>query len=171
MSTRKITQTALFTAIMIICSQIAIPTGIVPFSLSIFAIYFIALTLDRNQAVTAIAIYILLGVVGLPVFAGFGSGVGKLLGPTGGFIIAYPIMAFVVSSIVKKDKLSLHIAALTVSTLVCYTLGTVWFSYSLGTDIRTAIITVAVPYIPFDILKYIAAYYLAKSVKKVLKYS
>ncbi len=171
MSTKKITQTALFTAIMIICSQITIPTGIVPFSLSIFAIYFIALSVDRNQAVMAIVIYILLGVVGLPIFAGFGSGVSKIMGPTGGFIVAYPIMAFIVSTITKSNKILSHIIAITLSTAVCYLLGTVWYSYVLAVDIKTAIITVALPYIPFDILKYIAGYFVAKSVKKVLKYS
>ncbi len=171
MKTKTITQTALFTAIMIICSQITIPTGLVPFSMSIFAIYLTGLTLERNQAVIAIVVYILLGIVGLPVFAGFGSGIGKIMGPTGGFIIAYPIMAFIVSAVAKNGKLISHITALALSTIVCYVLGTLWYAYVLGVEIQTALLTVALPYIPFDILKYLVAYVVAKSVKKVLKYS
>jgi biotin transport system substrate-specific component len=114
--------------------------------------------------------YILLGAFGLPVFAGFKGGIHVLTGMTGGFIMAYPIMAFVTSifyQLPKKIKLTAfnknitHVAVPTlgmiVSLLICYLIGTLWFSYISGSTYAYAFSVCVLPFIAFDILKIILA--------------
>ena len=89
-TTNNIVFTGIFTAIIIILSQIAIPTSPVPFTLSLLAIFLTGILLPPRQAFLAVLVYILLGAFGLPVFAGMKRVVSALFGPTGGYILAYP---------------------------------------------------------------------------------
>ncbi len=91
------TQTALAAALICILSPftIMLPISPVPISLTIFAIYIAVYAVGMKWGLAATALYILIGLVGLPVFSGFSGGAGKLLGPTGGYIIGYLFVALI----------------------------------------------------------------------------
>ena len=96
MKTKQLTMTAMFTALTILFAQIILPLSFtpVPLSLSLLPVYLSGAILPKRYAVYSQLVYLLTGVAGLPIFAGFKGGPGVLFGPTGGFLIAYPIMAF-----------------------------------------------------------------------------
>ena len=118
-----------FGAVLIaICSWISIPTT-VPFTMQTFAVFFVLSALGGKRGTAAIIIYVLLGAVGIPVFAQFTSGIGILLGSTGGYIIGFILMGLVYRLIVHflGKKLWVEILSMVIGLAVCYSFGTVWF--------------------------------------------
>lgn len=155
-STKNIVFTGILTTLIIILSQIAIPTSPVPFTLSLLAIFLTGTLLPPRQAFLAVLVYILLGAFGLPVFAGMKGGLAALFGPTGGYILAYPLMALITSlshKYSKKYKTLALILGMLVSLFICYLLGTLWFSYITGTNFAASLALCVYPYIIFDLLK------------------
>lgn len=94
--------TALMTAVTCILAPLSIPIGPVPISLTNFAIYLALYLLDWKKGTVSYIIYLLLGLVGLPVFSGFTGGLGKLAGPTGGYIIGFIPMAIIAGIVIDK---------------------------------------------------------------------
>lgn len=129
-STKDIVIISLAVTLITICSWISIPT-IVPFTMQTFAIFTVIGLLGKRRAIISILVYILLGVIGLPVFAGFSSGIGRLLGSTGGYIIGFLFSAFITGSIIEKfgKKIHIMIIAMLLGLMACYTFGTAWFIY------------------------------------------
>lgn len=103
-TTNKLILTGMFTAIISVMSQIIIPIQPIPFSLSLMAIFLTGILLEPKYAFFATLAYILLGAFGLPVFAGLKGGIHILSGMTGGFIMAYPIMALVTSLFYRLSR-------------------------------------------------------------------
>ena len=101
MKTRDMALIALFAALIAICAWISIPAP-VPFTLQTMAVFLAVGLLGGKRGTIAVAVYIMLGAVGLPVFSGFNGGIGALLGPTGGYLIAYPLMALLIALILNK---------------------------------------------------------------------
>lgn len=162
---------ALAAALMCICSWIQIPFAI-PFTLQTFAVFFVALVLGAGKGFIATLIYIFLGIVGLPVFSGFQSGVGALLGPTGGYVIGFVICVLIVGAFADKKGLTLPFAAiyLAIGLAVCYIAGTLWYTliYSDG-DIFAAFSICALPFIVPDVIKVSLALIIAKKVSPIIK--
>ncbi len=104
--TASLAKTAMFTAVIAVLSQIAVPLGFtpVPVSLGTLGIFLAAGLLKFPYGIVSVSVYILLGAVGLPVFANFGSGIGTLAGPTGGFILGYLIAAIIIGLILNLNK-------------------------------------------------------------------
>ncbi|MBR5495843.1 MAG: biotin transporter BioY, partial [Oscillospiraceae bacterium] len=98
---RKMMMCAIFVALCSIFSQIILPIGVVPVNLTLIGVFVLSCTLDIKSAMVTVLVYIALGIVGIPVFAGFQSGFGVILGPTGGFIIGYIFTALIVSILIK----------------------------------------------------------------------
>ena len=98
MRLRRSIFTALVAAMLCLLAPISVPVGAVPVSLSIFGVCLAALISDRRGALMALLLYVALGAVGLPVFAGFSGGAQVLVGPTGGYLFGYIPMALCVSS-------------------------------------------------------------------------
>lgn len=126
--TQTLTRTAMGAVIIALCACISIPAA-VPFTLQTFGIFLVLAVLGARQGSMAVIVYILLGLVGLPVFAGFSGGPGALLGPTGGYIVGF---AFIGSVCLLADRLPLpELARCLVGNLaglaVCYGFGTFWF--------------------------------------------
>jgi len=173
-STKNLILTGMFTAVICVLSQIIIPLEPVPFSLSLLAIYLTGAMLEPRYAFLAALIYVLLGTFGLPVFAGFAGGPHILTGMTGGFIMAYPIMAFVTSVFFKLSKniksliyIILPVLGMIISLLICYLLGTLWFSYVTGSAIYYALSVCVLPFVAFDLIKIGMAVVIATVLKKV----
>ena len=115
-------------ALIAICSWISIPTA-VPFTLQTFAVFFVLLSLGGERGTLATLVYVLLGAVGVPVFAGFSGGIGVLLGSTGGYIIGFlfsALLMWLIESFLGKDIRVLTFSMI-LGLLVCYAFGTAWF--------------------------------------------
>lgn len=172
MKTKTITIAPMFAIITAICSQfiIMIPFTPVPINLGNFAVFLSGGLLNKKDSLISQIIYISLGIIGLPVFSKFGSGFGVLLGPTGGYVLSYTVMAFVIGFIIEKlNKTLINIwLAMLIGLIICYTFGTIGFMLYSGCDVRTAIITAILPFIVFDILKLLIAGVVTLKLKKVL---
>ena len=121
-------QIALFAAIIAVCSWIQIPMT-VPFTMQTFAVFCALATLGGKGGTISILIYIVLGAVGVPVFAGFTGGIGILFGTTGGYIIGFLFTGLLYWLITHffGEKLPVMILALVLGLAVCYAFGTAWF--------------------------------------------
>ncbi|MDD3767116.1 MAG: biotin transporter BioY [Eubacteriales bacterium] len=168
--TKDIALVAVFTAVMIICSQISIniPISPVPITLSIFAVFLSTVLLGFKKGTLVQVVYVTLGICGAPVFNGFSGGFAKVFGPTGGYIVSYIIMALVMGYLIEKSKRpsKLKISAiLTLGLLICYVFGTVWLSILLKMPFLNALKIGVLPYIPLDMIKIAVAAPLAQEVK------
>ena len=166
MKTKNLVFCALFAALTAVLSQIAIPIGPVPITLSHISIFIAAGVLGAKYATVSMLIYVLLGVVGAPVFSNFKAGAGVLVGPTGGFIVGYIACAFVTGLLIEQYYAKMSSALLRYGCLllailagwaVTYACGLSWFVYSTNTDIAAAMSVCFYPFIPGDILKSIVS--------------
>ena len=166
---------ALFAALTCVLAPLSIPIGPVPISFTNLVIYFSLYVLGWQRATITYLVYLLLGLVGLPVFSGFEGGVGKLAGPTGGYLIGFIFMAVISGLFVKmkKDEVILSrvlgIAGMILGTLVAYALGTAWYCYSTGTGLTAALASCVIPFIPGDLVKIIVAAVVAPTVAKQIR--
>lgn len=103
----SLTYVALMAALMAVCAWITIPVGPVPFTMQTFAVFAALGLLGGKRGTLAVVVYLLLGLVGLPVFAGFSSGAAALLGPTGGFLVGFLASALVYWGVTAKWSKSL----------------------------------------------------------------
>lgn len=150
---------ALFTALIAILAQISIPLpGGVPLTLQTFAVPLAGLVLGSKRGTIATVVYVLLGAVGVPVFANFTGGLGIVLGMTGGFIVSFPLMALLAGFGAKKTVKSPFLWLwLVLGAVVNYAVGTVWFIVVAKSNLATALTACVVPFIPTAILKIILA--------------
>lgn len=172
-NTRTLTLIGLMTAIICTLAPWAIPLPFspVPLSLATFAIYFNLWVLGGKKGATSVIIYLLLGTVGVPVFSNFTGGIGKLLGPTGGYLIGYLLLAVIGGFFLEKFELRLlpGICGLLLGTLACYLVGTVWLAYQTGNSFLNAFLIGVLPYLLGDIVKFILAMLLGRQVRKRLQ--
>ena len=174
---RALCQIAVATALICVCSWIAVPFGGIPFTLQTFAICLFSALLGAKKAFVAILAYLLLGFVGVPVFTGFTGGVSKLFSPTGGyligFLIAAPLIGFIAQKSRKvKGRYGLTVVGMSLGTLVCYVCGTAWLMLlSIGNtppSLGAALSVCLLPYLPFDVLKIFLAAFFAKRLEKIV---
>ncbi len=176
MSTKTLTQCAVFSAIISILSVITIPIGIIPVTLGLFGIMLAAIILGCRRSVLSVLIFILIGAVGIPVFSGFKGGPQVLTGPTGGYITSYIFVSMFIGFISDKVKSNGILSAVILflaccfGTVICYTLGTLQFMAISGNDIKTALAKCVTIFIPFDILKSVMAAFIGTAVKKRLRF-
>lgn len=169
--TRNLTLAAMMIAITAICAQIMVPFGAVQFSMQVFAVYLAAALLPTVWSSGAMVAYLLLGVMGAPVFGSFRGGPGVLFGVTGGFIIAFPLMAGYISAVVKRLKAVSFLPLFLVmcsSLVICYAVGCLWFAMIAGASVAKAVTVAVLPFIIPDILKAALAAYLAIRLKKMM---
>ena len=150
LSTRELTLAALFVAVTAVLSQIVIPMPLVPFNLGVLAIFLCGGLLRKGLAFLSVVCYLLLGAAGAPVFAQFTGGPAVLFGVTGGYLMAYPIMAWLVSWLIQVWAGSSYwkrVAAMAAALIPCYLLGTAWFAVYLHKTFIQAAWAACVPYI------------------------
>ena len=169
LSTRQIILCGLFAALISILAQISIPLPFttVPFTLQIFGIAITGLILGSKCGFISTLIYLILGAIGIPVFANFAGGISVLFGPTGGFLLGYPLMAFIIGYAKEKFNSNFIISiSMILGLAIVYTLGTIMFSFITGNTILQSLIYCVVPFIAVDILKLILAYIIGETVCK-----
>ena len=162
---------ALFAAVITVCAQIQIPFGQVPFTLQTLGIFIASSLLGWKRGTISVLVYVLLGLVGVPVFAGFSGGVGVLFGPTGGYIIGFIFTAFIVGLMTEKlgKKLWVEIVAMVAGLVVCYAFGTVWFMIQMKMGILESLLMCVVPYLIADGLKIAFSAVLVNRLDKVIR--
>jgi len=152
----------LFVALTAVLSQIAIPVPFTPapISFGLVAVYITGMLLRPGHAVLAQVCYLLLGAAGAPVFGNFRGGIGALFGPTGGYLMVYPVVAGIVAVALnsRRDgtlKRPFLRAALSIplAHAVLYLGGTAWLSFTSGNSFRAALALAVYPFIPLDVLK------------------
>ena len=169
-----LTYMAVGAALTAVCSWISIPST-VPFTLQTFAVFCVLSLLGGKRGTVSIIIYILLGAVGMPVFAGFTGGIGILLGTTGGYIISFILMGllFWLAEHFFGNALPVRIVSMLAGLLVCYAFGTGWFLWvyarqSGAVGIGTALSWCVLPFILPDLAKMALAVGIAGRVKKFI---
>ena len=171
LSTKDVVITGMFTAVICVMSQISIPIQPIPFTLGIFAIFLTGTLLAPRYAFFSVLCYLLLGTFGLPVFAGFKGGLQNLVGMTGGYLAAYPIMALITSlfySRAKRYKTISLVLGMLISLAICYGIGTTWFSYVTGTGFYKSLTLCVFPFIPFDLVKIALATSVGSVIRKTV---
>lgn len=183
--TNTLTKIALMAALQCIISPFAIafPISPVPMSLATLMLYLSVYILGKKHATISCGIYLLIGLVGLPVFSGFSGGAGKLLGPTGGYLIGYLALTYIGGWCVEKWSVSngncggngagrLHFLlqgfGLVLGTAVCYLFGTVWLAYQAGMDFIAALSVGVLPFIIGDLVKIVIGILVGNLVRKRL---
>lgn len=166
---------AVFAVLMAICSWISIPTA-VPFTLQTFGVFLAIGVLGGKRGSLAVLVYILLGVIGVPVFAGFTGGIGILLRNTGGYIIGFLFSALVMWAMEALFGKKTWVLALSmvVGLAVCYTFGTAWFMMVYAKDagaigVATALGWCVFPFVIPDLIKIALAMALSKRMAAMMK--
>lgn len=166
-TTQQMALVAIMTALTCILAPFSLPIGPVPISLTNLVIYFSLYLLGWKLGTLSYVIYLLIGLVGVPVFSGFTAGPAKLLGPTGGYLIGFIPMAIIAGIVIDKytEKWLLCLLAMIVGTIVCYALGTVWLAYEAKMDMMAALWAGVIPFIPGDLVKMALAILIAPKIR------
>lgn len=170
--TYDIVYIAVFAVIMAICSWISIPAA-VPFTLQTFGVFIAVGVMGGKRGSLSVLVFILLGAIGIPVFANFSGGIGVLAGPTGGYIIGFLFSALLMWAMEKLPgkKSVMQIVSMIAGLIVCYAFGTVWFVIVYGRmngpiGFTAALASCVVPFIIPDIIKIALAYVLSRKLRK-----
>ena len=168
-NTRTLVRIALFAALIAVLSQISIPmpSG-VPITLQTFAVALAGYALGAKRGAACVGVYIALGAVGAPVFAGFTGGFAKLFGVTGGFLWGFVLMAALcgLGTLCKKTAAAVGIGAL--GLLACHLCGVLQFMFVAQVDFAKAALTVSVPYLAKDFLSVAVGWMAACAVTRAL---
>ena len=173
LTTYQLTLTAVMAAVICVLGPIsmAIPISPVPISLASMAVYLAVTVLGMKLGTLSCLIYLLLGLVGLPVFSGGSAGAAKLFGPTGGYLVGYLFLALIAGAFVgrytenKWKSIAFAALGMVLRTMVLYALGTAWLAYSAGMDFQAALWAGVIPFIPGDLVKMVIAVLLGSAVR------
>ncbi len=172
---REIAYIALSVAIIAVCAWITVPFGPVPFTLQTFAVCFLGALLGWKRSLAAIAVYILMGLIGIPVFSGFKAGTAALLGPTGGYIFGFffailsPALFKLLPVKNKWARFGIFYAADILGLAVCYFFGTLWFVLANGASVAGAVALCVTPFLIPDAIKLFVAALLSSRLEKYIK--
>lgn len=155
LTSHQMTTAALMCAVLCVLAPLSLPVGIVHLSLANLVICFSAWLLGAKLAVLSVALYLALGAAGLPVFTGYGAGLGKLAGPTGGYLIGYLFLAAIGGFFIEKShgQPILSGIGLAFGVSVSYVCGTTWFILQMSCSLQTALTVCVSPFVLFDLFK------------------
>lgn len=175
MKAKTLTTSALFVAVMAICSWISIPVPgtAVPINLGTFGVILTGYTLGKKNGVISVLVFLLCGAVGLPVFHGFTGGIAVLAGPTGGFLIGYIALAFCAGLARDFSKngslgsIASYVAFVLLGELILYAAGVMYFITLTKASLATALFACVFPFIFGDAVKMLAAYLVGERIAKL----
>lgn len=164
----------IMTALICVAAPFSIPTPTgIPISLATFAVYLSGLLLGRRDGTLAVVLYVLIGMIGLPVFSGFSGGIAKLFGVTGGYILGFipcALICGVFSDLFsEKSRFWAYPVGIILGTIACYAFGTAWFVIFTKSELLASIALCVLPYLPGDALKTVAACAIAIPLKHRLR--
>ena len=182
-NTRQLTLCAVMAAVMCVIAPISFPIGPISITGGTLTIYLTACLLGPLRGLAATAVYLLAGFVGLPVFSNYMGGAGRLLGPTGGYLVGYLPMMLLAGFAAqyalrrfggrgKKGQalaLALQLLGMALATAVLYAFGTAWYCVQAGVGLHSALAACVFPFIPFDLMKMVLALLVGVPVRRRLE--
>ncbi len=145
---------SLMAAILCVVGPVTIPVGVVPVSTTIAVLYLLTYVIGMRKAMISCLIYIGIGLIGLPVFAGYSAGPAVLLGPTGGYLMGYLCVVWCSGIFIDRfTKRGFHLIGMLTGLLLCYLLGTIWLAYQANLSFWQALLAGVIPFVIFDLLK------------------
>ena len=168
-SALRLSVTALCASLICLCSWIALPIGGVPMTLQVFGVAFCGFLLGARGAASATALYLALGAVGLPVFAGFGASLAFLVGPTGGFLVGFLPLAFLCGIGARRKTMLGALLLAWIGLALCHLGGIFWFAHVSSVSLAQAFLLSSLPYIIKDILFTALACVTATKIKKRIR--
>ena len=142
-----LTMTAVMAAVICVLSPLVIPIGPVPITLANLAMYLSLYLLGGKRGTASCLVYVLIGMAGVPVFAGFTGGAAKLFGPTGGYIVGYLLMVMIAGAVIDRTKSRwMHGLGMVLGTAL-------WYCISMDSTVETALTLCVIPFIPGDLVK------------------
>ncbi len=171
-STKQMALVGLMAALICVVGPFSIPIPIspVPITLVNMVIFFAVIILGWKLGTLATLIYLLLGMIGVPVFSNFGSGLAKVIGPTGGYMVGYIFMGIICGIVAEKtSNRILMFLGFAVGMVVIYAFGTAWLAYQAGLTFTQALWMGVIPYIPGDIVKMVVAILVAPPIRDRLR--
>jgi biotin transport system substrate-specific component len=169
---RKLITTALMAAFIVVGAYVIIPIGPVPVSLQTFFVLLTGLLLSPRWALTAVALYLFAGIIGLPVFAGGAGGIGRIAGPTGGYLIGCLPAAGIASLIhhLGGERFFKTVLALVVGTAIFYATGVPWLKMVTAMPWSKAVAAGMLPFLIGDALKLVATLSVYKAVRPMMRF-
>ena len=173
MKTKDMILVSMFAALTAIFAQVTIPLPIspVPITLQVLAVCLTSAILGSRLAFMSMLVYIAVGILGMPVFSGGASGLGVVMGPTGGYITGFLLSSYVTGKLVQRKPLptlSNTLFAMFSGLLVIYATGMLQLSLVTGMPLQAAFMSGVVPFIGLDIIKIAVGAGVACSVRTIL---
>lgn len=169
-TTYEMAMCGIIAALMCIAGPLSVPIGPVPVTLTNLIIYFSIAVIGMKLTLISYIVYLLLGAAGLPVFSGFAGGLGKLAGPTGGYLIGFILMILIGGVIYERfeSRPAIGGVGMFLGLAVAYLFGTAWFVYQMKVGVGYALTVCVWPFIPFDLAKIVMAIAAGRIVRKAV---
>lgn len=162
----------LMTAVICLLGPLTLPLPFspVPISLTNFAVYLAVYVLGMKKGTLSYIIYLIIGFAGVPVFSAFTSGPGKLLGPTGGYLIGFVFMSIICGLFIDRwpSNIAIHFTGMVLGTAVCYLFGSVWLSIQASMPFSAALAAGVLPFLPGDLAKMVIVMAAGTQIRKRL---
>lgn len=168
MNTKSITRIAILTAVFSVVSAMVIPFGLVPISLSTLFLCIFSTLLKPKEIIISMILYLFIGIIGIPVFAGFQAGFSVIIGPTGGYLIGYVFAGFIMSLInFKISNKWIWPVSFLIGILITYVFGTFHFMLVMNWTFKESIVITIYQFIVGDIIELIIAFIISIVLKKL----
>ena len=171
MSNRSIARCGICVALLACSAWITVPLGPVPFTMQALVLALLPQIMTTRDAFVTVALYLLLGAAGVPVFSGFQGGLGVLLGPTGGYLLGFAAGMPVAGAVMRASLLPRRargVAAGIALLAVSYVLGTLQLMNVYGIDAPAALAVAVVPFVVPDVVKVAASVGVAERINRAL---
>ena len=159
LTTYQMAVTALMAAVMCVLGPLTVPSGAAPISLANFVICLTAWLLGPKFGTLSVAVYLCIGLIGVPVFSGYGAGLAKLAGPTGGYLVGYLLLALIGGLFIEKSNGNPVVSGigLVLGDAACYVLGTAWFVLQMQCELGYALSVCVYPFLALDLAKIVVS--------------
>ena len=159
LTTYQMAVTALMAAVICVLGPLTVPIGAVPISLANFVICLTAWLLGPKFGTLSVAVYLCIGLIGVPVFSGYGAGLAKIAGPTGGYLVGYLMLALIGGLFIEKSNGNPVVSGigLVLGDAACYVLGTAWFVFQMQCELGYALSVCVYPFIALDLAKIVVS--------------
>ena len=158
-TTYQMAVTAVMAAVLCVLGPLTVPIGAIPISLANFVICLTAWLLGPKFGTLSVAVYLCIGLIGVPVFSGYGAGLAKIAGPTGGYLVGYLLLALIGGLFIEKSNGNLVVSGigLVLGDAACYVLGTAWFVFQMQCELGYALSVCVYPFIALDLAKIVVS--------------
>lgn len=168
MKVRDMVLCSMFAAITAILAQIVIPIGTIPITFQVLAVTLCGGLLGKKLGFISQVVYILLGAIGIPVYAGFSGGINVLLGPTGGYLLSYPIAAYIIGYLCKDNKITKNLFGMLLGLSFIYLVGMLQLKFVTGMTYFQAFMGGVAPFIVLDLIKVTLAGFIIHRINKTI---